>query len=82
MYGSNLHICSTQFGPPRAGTSLGGDSFPFSCFSCQTQLNDHIKQIEIHLLEGDMKELLLDVQERGVEEEGVISNKLLTVNMK
>lgn len=37
MDGSNLHICSAQFGPPNTGASLSRDTFPFSCFSCQAQ---------------------------------------------
>lgn len=42
------------------------DSSPFSCFLCQTQLDDHIKQTEIHLLEGDVKQITIG--DAGVKE--------------
>lgn len=45
--------------------SLSRDSSPLSCFSCQTQPNDRIELMEIHLLEGDMPELLLRSGARG-----------------
>lgn len=48
IYESNLQNCSSQSEPLyTAATPLH-----FSCFLCQTQLIDHIKQIEIQLLAG------------------------------